>query len=1522
MRLKDQQLQLSQGLYDPLTEHDNCGIGFIAHMKGEFSHSIVDQALTILERLEHRGACGCEENTGDGAGITLKMPHEFFKTKASEIGIELPDYEKYGSGLVFFDPDPTLTQKAETLLIEIIQNQGQVFLGFRDVPIDSSMIGQTAKASMPKIKQVFIGLGPDGARLDDRDGNAFERRLYLIRKVFENRVKKEFKNPKPFYMPSLSSRTFIYKGMLISFQLRPFFLDLKNPELKSCLALVHSRFSTNTFPSWHLAQPFRYLSHNGEINTLRGNQNWMKARQALFESELFGDEIENVLPVIQEGNSDSASFDNALEILVLGGYSLPHAMMMTIPEAYSKNPQMDPKKRAFYEYHATLMEPWDGPASIAFTDGRVVGAVLDRNGLRPSRYYVTDDDVVIMGSEVGVVDVAPEKVVKKGRLQPGRMFLVDLNLGRIITDQEIKDQLASEKPYADWLKEQMVDLADLPDAKPDEIGENILQKQITFGYTHEDFKILMQPMAETGMEAIGSMGTDTPLAVLSNRNPNLFQYFKQLFAQVTNPPLDAIREELVTSVDTTIGAEQNLLMPDAKSAHHIRLQNPILDNAEMAKLKALAGKEYKGFQAEILPMVFDAGADAKGLEKALNELFAKADQAIAKGVSLLILSDRMVDENNCPIPSLLATAGLHHHLVKKGTRAKAAIVVESAEPREVHHFCLLIGYGAGAINPYLALDSFQNLIQKNALENVDFGLAVANYKKASKKGIVKVMSKIGVSTIQSYRGAQIFEAIGLNQNFVDQYFCGTTSKIEGIGLDWVAKETQSRFLKAYPKRYSGHRTLDWGGEYKWRRDGSLHLFNPETVSKLQHAVRFKDYALYQQYAKAVNDQAKHLCTLRGLMKFKDGHAIPIEEVESVEAIVKRFKTGAMSYGSISAEAHETLAIAMNRLGGKSNTGEGGEDARRFQPDENGDLRRSAIKQVASGRFGVTSHYLVNADEIQIKIAQGAKPGEGGQLPGKKVYPWIAKVRHSTPGVGLISPPPHHDIYSIEDLAQLIFDLKNANHHAGISVKLVSEVGVGTVAAGVAKAHADLVLISGYDGGTGASPLTSLKHAGGPWELGLAETQQVLVGNRLRDRIRVEVDGQMKTGRDVAIGILLGAEEFGFSTAPLVTLGCIMMRACHLNTCPVGIATQDPKLRKKFEGNADRVVSFFHFVAQELREIMASLGYRTIDEMVGRSEHLDFNEAIAHYKTKGLDYSRIFYRPELYEGDSLYQSQKQDHGLDKVLDNTLIEKAKPALENKTPVKIELPIKNTDRTTATMLGSELTRRHGVDGLAEDTIWIKFKGSAGQSLGAFVPKGITLEVEGDANDYVGKGLSGGKIIVYPDKKAPFKAEEEIIIGNVVLYGATDGQAYFRGIAGERFCVRNSGAHAVVEGVGDHCCEYMTGGRVVVLGPTGRNVGAGMSGGVGYFYDPQKQLNHNTNKEMVDVEALTSEDLDELKKLIENHLKYTQSSVAQKFLADWQNQAPHFVKVMPRDYKKALIQIRQKMKEQGISEKEAMYG
>ncbi len=1491
-------LPKKQGLYDPRFEHDACGVGFVVNIKGEKSHQIVEQAITVLENLDHRGACGCEENTGDGAGVLLQVPHAFFQDACEGLGFKLPDPGEYGVGMIFLPDARTVRRRCEKTLEKIIAEEGQTLLGWRKVPTDNMYLGDTAKESEPFIRQVFIGRGKDV-----KDDLAFERKLYVIRRRAENALRYgkdavgEF-----FYVPSMSAKTIVYKGMLTARQIATFYPDLTDPRIESAIAVVHSRFSTNTFPSWGRAHPYRYMIHNGEINTLRGNENWMHARQSMLASEAFGDDVQKIFPIIQEDGSDSAKFDNCLEFLALGGRSLPHAMMMMIPEPWEAHESMDEKKRAFYEYHSALMEPWDGPASIAFTDGTVVGAVLDRNGLRPSRYYVTKDDLVIMASEVGVLDVPPERIEAKCRLQPGRMFLVDTAEGRIISDEEIKQSMAAAHPYGEWLKKNSVHFDQLPaveEKAPAHDRAATLQKLQAFGYSFEDLRINLGPMAQNSIQPVGSMGTDTPLAVLSDKPQLLYNYFKQLFAQVTNPPIDPIREELITSTTLTLGSEGNLLEPIPESCRQLRIAGPILKNSEMEKLRRT---NQPGIKPATLPILFDPQGGKEGLEKALEDLYAAADKAIAEGATILILSDKGADAKNAPLPALLASSGLHHHLIRNGARTRVGLVLESGEPREVHHFCLLIGYGVQAVNPYLAFECLNYMIHEGMLKDIAYYEAVKGYIKAVVKGVVKVMAKMGISTIKSYCGAQIFEAVGLGQELIDKYFTWTPSRVGGIGLNEVALEVKRQHDKAYPTYPLNGHTLEVHGQYQYRADGELHLFNPKTIHLLQKACRTNDYKTFKEYTKLIDDQSERIATLRALMDLKPAaKPVPIDEVEPVDEIVKRFKTGAMSYGSISKEAHEALAIAMNRIGGKSNTGEGGEDPARYTLDANGDSRNSAIKQVASGRFGVTSYYLTQARELQIKMAQGAKPGEGGELPGRKVYPWIAKVRYSTPGVGLISPPPHHDIYSIEDLAQLIHDLKNANSNARISVKLVSEVGVGTIAAGVAKGHADVVLISGHDGGTGASPQTSIKHAGLPWELGLAETHQTLLLNNLRSRIAVETDGQLKTGRDVVIAAMLGAEEFGFATTALVTLGCIMMRVCHLDTCPVGVATQNPELRKKFEGDPAHVVNFMRFIAQEMREYMAALGFRTLNEMVGRSDRIDMKKAIKHLKAQGLDYAAILFRPKVKKDVGSYCQIPQNHGLENALDNqVLLDLAEPALERREKVKASLPIRNTNRVVGTILGSELTRRFGPEGLPEDTIHFHFEGSAGQSFGAFVPKGITLELEGDANDYFGKGLSGGKVVLYPPAGSTFAPEENIIVGNVAFYGATAGEAYIRGVSGERFCVRNSGVNAVIEGVGDHGCEYMTGGRVAVIGKTGRNFAAGMSGGVAYVYDEDGTFKDRCNKETVTLERLDERDLSELEEMLKRHATYTKSARAWQMLALWNEFAPKFVKVMPKDYRR----------------------
>ncbi len=1509
-------LPTKQGLYDPQFEHDSCGVGFVVNMKGAKSHEIVTQALTILMNLDHRGACGCEANTGDGAGILIQMPDKFLRKACRKIKITLPKAGQYGVGMVFTSQDAATREKARQIFEKIVAEEGQTLLGWRDVPTCNASLGNSAKAGEPVSRQAFIQRGDK--RLDDQ---AFERKLYVIRKRATHAIRGTNADP-AWYISSLSARTMIYKGMLMPAQVDRYFPDLLDPAMETALALVHSRFSTNTFPSWDRSHPYRYIAHNGEINTLRGNINRMRARQALFESDLLGDDIKKILPIINEDGSDSSMFDNSLELLVMAGRPLPHAMMMMIPEPWENHKSMPEDKRAFYEYHSCLMEPWDGPASIAFTDGTVIGAVLDRNGLRPSRYYVTKDGLVIMASEVGVLPVEPERVLSKGRLQPGRMFLVDMRQGRIVSDEEIKQKFAAEQPYREWLDKNHVLLSDLPKPKnnaPASDPQTITQRQQAFGYTFEDLEVIIGPMAREGVQPLGSMGTDTPLAVLSERPVLLYNYFKQLFAQVTNPPIDPIREELITSTHTMLGPEGNLLKPAPANCRMIKLDHPILTDSQLEQLRHI---DLPGFKAATLSMLFPAAAGPEGLGRALDRLFDEACRSIEKGANLLILSDRGVDRTHAAIPALLAGAGLHHHLIQKGLRTRVGLVLESGEPREVHHFALLIGYGVGAINPYLALETVEEMARKALLPGLDETTAVKNYIKGALKGVVKTMSKMGISTIQSYRGAQIFEAIGLHSSVIHKYFTRTPSRIQGADLCALGRELLMRHAQAFPDHQTSGPTLEAGGEYRWRKEGEAHLLSPESIHRLQKAVRLGDFGVFKEYSKLINDQDKQAFTLRGLLEFKKSRPVPLSEVEPAESIMKRFKTGAMSYGSISKEAHEALAIAMNRIDGKSNTGEGGEDPERYTwTNDLGDSKNSAIKQVASGRFGVTSLYLTEAREIQIKMAQGAKPGEGGELPGRKVYPWVAKTRGTTPGVGLISPPPHHDIYSIEDLAELIHDLKNSNRRARISVKLVSEVGVGTIAAGVAKAHADVVLISGFDGGTGASPLSSIKHAGLPWELGLAETHQTLVLNNLRSRIVVETDGQLKTGRDVAIAALFGAEEFGFATAPLVSLGCVMMRVCHLNTCPKGIATQNPRLRKNFAGDPAHVVNFMRFVAEELREIMAQLGFRTVNEMIGRTDALEPKKAVTHWKAIGLDLTNILYQPKAGPEVGRYCQIPQDHGLDKALDiTTLLDLCKPAIERGEKIEAVLPIRNTDRVVGTILGNEITRKHGAKGLPEDTVHLIFKGSAGQSFGAFVPKGVTLEIEGDANDYLGKGLSGGKIIVYPPRNSTFVPEENIITGNVAFYGATSGHAYIRGMAGERFCVRNSGVNAVVEAVGDHACEYMTGGTVVVLGPTGRNFAAGMSGGVAYVLDETGDFPDRCNSAMAALGKIDDEEeIEHVRLLIKQHADHTSSQRAFKILALWEETMPKFVRVMPRDYQRVL-QALKKAHQSGLSGDDAL--
>ncbi len=1484
------------GLYDPRQEHDSCGVSFVANLKGERSNELVVTGLKALTNLEHRGATGAEPDTGDGAGILLQIPDRFFR---EVVDFALPPAGAYAAGVAFLPADPRLAEKAVAAIDNTVAGAGLTVLGWRDLPINPDCLGTTSRAAMPTFRQLFIS-DPDGATGIDLD-----RKAFVARKTSRRELVGELDS----YFSSLSSRTIVYKGMLTTPQLSEFFPDLTDPRVESALLLVHSRFSTNTFPSWPLAHPYRFIAHNGEINTVQGNQNWMRAREAMLESPALPG-IDRAFPICTPGSSDTARFDEVLELLHLGGYPIHHAVLMMIPEAWENDTTMSQQQRDFYRFHAAIMEPWDGPASVTFTDGEMIGAVLDRNGLRPSRYWVTDDDLVVMASEVGVIDIEPSRVVAKGRLQPGKMFLIDTNEGRIVGDEEIKSKLAAEHPYGAWLEAGMVSLEDLPAREHVVFShQSVLRRQQMFGYTHEELKILITPMALNAYEALGSMGTDTPLAVLSERPRLLFDYFKQLFAQVTNPPLDAIREEVVTAVSSTVGPEANLLSPGPESCKQLTLPNPIIDNDELAKIIHINDDgNHAELQAKVLSGLYRVSDGGPGLARALDRVCAEASAAIEDGARIIVLSDRNADTIDAPIPSLLLTAAVHHHLVRTKQRTMAGLLVEAGDAREVHHMALLIGYGAGAINPYLAFESIEDLIQEgmHGLGGADAGIAVHNYIKACNKGVLKVMSKMGVSTVASYTGAQIFEAIGLGEDVIDRYFTGTISQLGGIGLEEIAAEVAARHRMANPDRPEdrAHRKLELGGEYQWRREGEQHLFNPETVFKLQHATRAGRYDIFKEYTAKVDDQSKKLMTLRGLFEWKqhaDRPAIPLEDVEPVSEIVKRFSTGAMSYGSISAEAHETLAIAMNRIGAKSNTGEGGEDEERLYDPE----RRSAIKQVASGRFGVTAEYLTNSDDLQIKMAQGAKPGEGGQLPGHKVYPWIAKTRHSTPGVGLISPPPHHDIYSIEDLKQLIHDLKNANPQARIHVKLVAETGVGTVAAGVAKAKADVVLISGHDGGTGASPLTSLKHAGGPWELGLAQTQQTLMLNGLRDRIVVQSDGQLKTGRDVVIAALLGAEEYGFATAPLVVSGCVMMRVCHLDTCPVGIATQNPELRARFTGRPEFVVNFFEYVAEEVRELMASLGFRTMDEMIGHVECLDTRDAVDHWKASGLDIGPILAVPQNPYHQERHQTVGQDHGLDQALDQQLIEQAQAAINDGHAVSIDLPIRNVHRTVGTLLGHEVTKHWKGAGLPDGTIDITLTGSAGQSFGAFVPAGIQMRLVGDANDYVGKGLSGGRLIIHPHPLAPFVPEDHVIAGNVIGYGATSGEVFLRGVVGERFCVRNSGALAVSEGIGDHGCEYMTGGRVVVLGETGRNFGAGMSGGIAYVFDPTGDFASKVNYEMVELEQLTAEDRDFVKDTVTRHRQYTGSTVAAGILASWEVEVAKFRKVMPIDYKRVLTVI-----------------
>ncbi|MDQ0087417.1 glutamate synthase (ferredoxin) [Paenibacillus anaericanus] len=1506
-----------QGLYNPSFEKDACGMGFVAHIKGEASHEIVSQALTMLSNMEHRGGQGSEPNSGDGAGILLQIPHLFFAEETKGLGFTLPGPGEYGVGMLFLPQDETIRKVQEAQLAKIIEEEGQHLLGFRAVPTRDDMLGKSAKEAKPFVSQVFIARGAGLSNNLD-----FERKLYVIRRRAELTIRYGGADQgDSFYVSSLSCQKVVYKGMLTTEQVGEFYLDLQDEKLESAIAMVHSRFSTNTFPSWERAHPYRFMIHNGEINTLRGNVNWMHARQSMFATEAFGDDLDKVKPVINPDGSDTAMFDNTFEFLYLSGRSLPHVAMMMVPEPWSTDSYMNEDKKAFYEYHSSLMEPWDGPAAMGFTDGVQIGAILDRNGLRPARYYVTKDDLIVLSSEVGVLDIPAENVLYKDRLRPGRMLLVDTKEGRIISDEEVKTSIARENPYRQWLDEHLIALKDLPAAPelPQGGHDDIVRRQMAFGFTFEDLRKVLEPMALTGVEGLASMGYDAPLAVLSDRPQRLYNYFKQMFAQVTNPPIDAIREELVTSTITTIGPERNLLNPEPESCRQITLDGPILSNEDFAKLRHV---QRPGFNSMTFPILFPANEGAEGLAAAITSLCEAADQAIASGHNILILSDRGMDMENAAIPALLAVSSLHHHLILQETRTKVSILLETGEPREVHHFALLLGYGVSAVNPYLAFETLGDMISQRMLQGISHEKAIKNFIKAATKGVIKTLSKMGISTIQSYRGAQIFEAVGLNDSFVDKYFTWTPTRIGGIGLEEVAEETLTHHFRAFTDKDGNDKVLDSGGNFQWRSDGEEHLFNPQTVHLLQQSVRTGDYELYKKFASLVQGEDKKHLTLRSLLDLKPvGPKVPIEEVESAASIVRRFKTGAMSFGSISKEAHETIAIAMNRIGGKSNTGEGGEDPARFIPDSNGDLRRSAIKQVASGRFGVTSHYLVNADEIQIKMAQGAKPGEGGQLPGKKVYPWVAEVRGSTPGVGLISPPPHHDIYSIEDLAELIYDLKNANQRARINVKLVSEAGVGTIAAGVAKGRADVILVSGYDGGTGASPQSSIRHAGLPWELGLAETHQTLMLNNLRDRVVLETDGKMLSGRDIAVAALLGAEEYGFSTAPLVAVGCIMMRVCQLDTCPVGVATQNPELRKNFAGDPQHVVNFMTFVAEDLREWMSELGFRSLQDMIGRTDCLSAVKAVDHWKKKGVDLRPLLHVPVQSEGSSRYCTQQQNHALNETLDVTkLLDLAAPALERGEAVSANLSICNVNRATGTLLGSEVTRIYGAAGLPEDTIQFSFEGSAGLSFGAFVPKGMTLTVEGDTNDYTGKGLSGGKVIVKPSAHATFAAEENIIVGNTSFYGATSGEAYVRGIAGERFAVRNSGANIVVEGVGDHGCEYMTGGVVVVLGGTGRNFAAGMSGGIAYVLDTDGGLVNRCNHEMVLLERVQdTAEAEEIQRLISRHTLYTDSPVGQQVLDNWNEYLPKFVRVIPKDYKVMLEQIR-KFQDDGLQGEAAL--
>jgi len=1492
----------NQGLYHPSYEHDACGIGFVANIKGHKSHQHISDALTVLENMEHRGACGCEQNTGDGAGIMIQTPHEFFFDECLKLGVHLPSFGKYAAGMVFFPKEIRLREECRDILNRSAEKLGIEILTYRKVPVNTTGIGPTALSVEPEIEQVFLACPDHISNPDD-----FERKLFILRNYASHLINSTVRKDEiGFYIASLSYKVIVYKGQLTSHQVRQYFPDLSNKRVVSAFGLVHSRFATNTFPSWKLAQPFRFIAHNGEINTLQGNLNWLKTSEKGFTTPYFSkEEMEMLLPIVTEGQSDSACLDNIIELLSLTGRSLPHVMMMLIPEAWDGNEDMDPVKKAFYEFHSSFMEPWDGPASISFTDGKMIGATLDRNGLRPSRYCVTKDDRVIMASETGALPVDPAIILEKGRLQPGKMFVVDMEKGKIISDEDLKKEICSQKPYGEWLNKYKIRLEELPQPRimfTHLEHDQVFKYQKAFGYSTEDLDTIITPMALEGKEPIGSMGTDVPLAILSDEPQHLSSYFKQLFAQVTNPPIDPIRERLVMSLATFAGNNGNLLLEDPLTCHSVALKHPVLSNFELEKIRSI---DTGLFQAKTIQCYFRADGKPGSLKRGVERICDYAEDAVNDGFKVLILQDRAIDSNHAPIPSLLATAAIHHHLIRKGLRGQVGIIVEAGDVWEVHHFACLVGFGATAVNPYLALSSIRDLLESGKFQtSLTEDELKKNYIKAVNDGLLKVFSKMGISTLQSYQGAQIFEILGLNKDVVNKYFTGATSRIEGMGLDEIAKEVLAKHNFAFSKKDIPADRLPVGGLYQWKRKGEFHLFNPQTIHLLQHATKMNDFATFKKYSKTVNEQGERACTLRSLFQFrKNRPSVSIDEVEAAENIYKRFATGAMSFGSISWEAHTTLAIAMNRLGGRSNTGEGGEDERRYEKLPNGDSMRSSIKQVASARFGVTSLYLTEADELQIKMAQGAKPGEGGQLPGHKVDDWIGRVRHATPGVGLISPPPHHDIYSIEDLAQLIYDLKNANRAARISVKLVSKAGVGTIAAGVTKAKADVVLIAGHDGGTGASPVSSIKHAGLPWELGLAETHQTLVKNKLRSRVVVQADGQLKTGRDIAVAALLGAEEWGIATAALVVEGCIMMRKCHMNTCPVGVATQDPELRNRFKGDPDHVVNFFKMITQELREIMADLGFRTVDEMIGQVDNLEMRENIQHWKYKNIDLSAVLYKEPNSMYTTLYNSEEQDHGLAECLDWKLLKAAAPALENKEKVTGTFAIKNTDRTAGTILSNEITKIYRAEGLPDNTVHFNFTGTAGQSFGAFNTKGITLELEGDANDYFGKGLSGARLIIYPPKTATYTPEDNSIIGNVAFYGATSGEAFIRGKAGERFCVRNSGASVVVESVGDHGCEYMTGGRVLILGPTGRNFAAGMSGGIAYIYDVNGLFAGNCNKEMVDLDPCDLNDKNELFTMLQKHLEYTGSTVAKFILGDLDNQLPHFVKVFPKDYKKVLL-------------------